>query len=326
MMVWFLKNQAYSIGADIGDDSVRLAQLANNGKGVSLIAGRSENRPEGVKPGSAAWQRWAVEAIREATANHRFQGRSVIAAVPPSEVFIDQVKMGPQFFQSWQNSDQKLTIDDEMSRTIFSKTKQKLPFEPNDAMIQCVATGQDNVLVMATERKIIDRHLAIYEKAGLMVKSIGAWPAALTNCYTTFFGRRKADLETVVMLLDIGANYTNLVICRHKNLLFACSIPMGAKQLDDEKTVTRLVFELNACRRRFTSMCPNSQIERLIFLSGPTVDAGICRTIARQMEIQAQIGDCLAAVAIDNPYRVGIDRRDCNVSWATAFGLSLSIG
>jgi len=322
-MFWLLKNRAYSIGVDSGGDSVKLAQLANNGKGVSLIAGRSERRPQSVKPGSAPWQKWAVEAIREATANHRFQGRNVIAAVPASEVFIDYLKMGPQFFDR-SNGEQKLKISDEVSRTISSKTKQKLPFEPDDAMIQYIPTGHDNVLVMATERKIIDRHLAIYEKTGLTVKSIGAWPVALTNCYTRFFGRRKVDLEAIVMLLDIGASYTNLVICRHKNLLFACSIPIGAKQLDDEKIVTRLVFELAACRRQFTTMHPKAHIDRLIFLSGPSVDTSIGKTIARQMEIQAQMGDCLAAVQISNPYRSGIDRRDCSVSWATAFGLSLS--
>ena len=324
-MLWFLKNRAYSIGVDAGNDNLNIAQLQNTNKGVALLAGRSGSRPDSVEPGSAAWQRWAVEAIREATTNHRFHGRSVIAAVPVGEVFIEHVKMGPQFLKRSQNRNQKLRInDDKMLEAVFSKIKQKLPFEPDDAMIQYIPTGQDNVLVMATERKIIDRHLAIYEKAGLTVNSIGVWPVALTNCYTRFFGRRKADLQAVVMLLDIGTKYTNLVICRHKNPLFACSILMGVKQLDDEKVVTRLVFELNACRSRFTSMHTDAQIEWLIFLCSPAVDASTCKTIARQMKIQAQMADCLAAVQIPDPYRLGIDRRDCNASWATAFGLSLS--
>jgi Tfp pilus assembly PilM family ATPase len=323
-MLWFSKNRLYSIGLDIGDNSLKLAQLADNGKGVNIIAGKSGTCPESIKSGSAAWQKWAIEAIREAIANHEFHGRNVVSAIPPSDVFVDYVKMGPQFFNRPLNREKMPTIDEKMSQTVISKIKQKLPFEPDEAMIKHIPTEQDIVMVMATERKIIDRHLAIYEKAGLSIKSMYVWPLALTTCYTTFFGRRKTDLDAIVMLLDIEAKYSNLVICRHRNLLYACSIPIGSKQLDNEKVVTRLVFELAACRRQFVSMYAGASIERLIFLSGPTVDANIYTTIARQMEIQAQVGDCLAAVEIANPYNLGIDRRGPHVNWATSFGLSLS--
>jgi hypothetical protein len=88
-------------------------------------------------------------------------------------------------------------------------------------------------------------------------------------------------------------------------------------------------------------MNPRGQIGRLIFLSSETtIDKGICVKIAKQLDIPAQVGDCLAAVEIIEPSSLGgkpksndddkestgtpIDRRDCEVNWATAFGLSLS--
>jgi Tfp pilus assembly PilM family ATPase len=126
------------------------------------------------------------------------------------------------------------------------------------------------------------------------------------------------------MLLNIETNNSNLVICRQGNPLFASSIPIGANQLADENMITRLVLELTACRRRFTSAHRHTQIERLIFLSGQTSDVQAYTTIAKQLEIQAQMGDCLAAVEVGDPDTCGIDRRHGNVSWATAFGLSLS--
>lgn len=334
-MFGFLKNHTYPIGVDIGDDTLKVAQLANNGKGVSLIAGGSEARPADVKPGSGNWQRWAIEALRKLTENGKFRGRNIIAATPAGDVFIDHIKM-PK------------VNDDKLQDAIFSKIKQKLPIEPEDAMIKYIPTEQDNVLIIATERKKIDRHLAIYEKANLQIKSIGIWPTALTNTYTSFFGRRKTDIGAIVMLLDIKTNCTNVVICRHKTPLFAHSMPIGAKQLErapehdeehlgtrSDEIVTRLVLELTACRRRFTSMYRNAQIERLIFLSGQAVDKDICGTIAKQLEMPAQIGDCLAAVEIANLCDLGVDRRASasvetapqkqeQVDWATAFGLSLS--
>ena len=109
---------------------------------------------------------------------------------------------------------------------------------------------------------------------------------------------------------------------------------MGVKQFDDEKVVTRLSLELDACKRHFFSMYRNARIERLVFLSSQAVDKDICMTIAKQLEIPAQMGDCLAAVAITDPRRLGIDRRTGDseqaslqkqvINWSTAFGLSLS--
>jgi Tfp pilus assembly PilM family ATPase len=206
-------------------------------------------------------------------------------------------------------------------------------------MIKYLPAEDDNIMVVAVERKKIDRHLAIYERANLQIKSIVVWPTALTNSYTRFFGRRKSDVEAVVMLLNIDANYTNVVICRHRNPLFACSIPVGAKQLDRaaanrdgkysgniaDEMIAKLVLELTVCRRHFGSMHQEAQIERLIFLSSHTVDRDICTIIAKQLGMPAQIGDCLAAVETANLYDgLAIDRRQCKVNWATAFGLSLS--
>lgn len=314
----------YPIGVDMRDDALTVVQLGNNGKGINLIAGGSKNRPEDIEPGSSNWQRWAIDAICELTGNGKFRGRDVIAAIPASEVFIDHIKMPKK-------------EKDKLENAVFSKIRQKLPFDPDDAIVKYIPTEQDNVLVIASERKKIDRHLAIYERANLQIKSIAVWPTAMTNSYAKFFGRRKSDVEAIVMLLDIDINCTNVVICRHKNPLFARSIPIGAKQLErtlkcDEKnsetglneTIARLVLELTACKRRFSSMHEQARVERLIFLSSQTVDRDICAAIAQQLEIPAQMGDCLAAVEAANPYSLGIDRRECKVNWATAFGLSLS--
>ncbi|MDD5327178.1 MAG: type II secretion system protein GspL [Phycisphaerae bacterium] len=317
--------KCYPIGVDMGDDALTIVQLENNKKGfIGLVAGGSKNRPEDIELGSSDWQRWAVETIRELTANGQFRGKDVIATIPASEVFIDHIKM-PK------------TEKDKMQNAVFAEIKQKLPFKPDDAMIKFLPAEDDNVLVMAAERKKIDRHLAIYEKAGLKIKSIVVWPTALTNNYVSFFGRRKSDVEVVVMLLDINMNYTNVAICRHNNPLFARSIPIGAKQLEeasdcgqkhlvagDDEAMAKLVFELTACKRRFSSMHEKAQIERLIFLSSQTVDRDIYIAMAKQLEMPAQMGDCLAAVETTNLYRLGVDRRECEVNWITAFGLSLS--
>ena len=324
-MFGFKKNHTGPIGVDLGHSSLKLAQLGNNGNGAILLAGNSKSTPADMQPGSSDWQKWAIETIRLLTTYGHFQGKDVIAAMPTSNVFIDHMKM-PK------------AKNEDLQDAIFSKIKQKLPFESlaENTMMQYIPTEEDNVLVMATERRIIDRHLAIYEEAGLAIKSIGVWPAALANCYVKFFGRRKSDLEAVVMLICVEADCTNVVISRHANLLLARSLPIGAARLDDEQAAMRLVMELTACKRQFSLMYRNGVIERLIFLSGQSAGKDLYATIAKRLEMPAQMGDCLAAVEIGKSCRLGrdgpgegqsdnqIDRRDSHINWSVVFGLSLS--
>jgi len=324
-MLGLIKKHTYSIGIDVGYDDVKLAQLGSNGHGLMLLAGNSKGRPEEIRPNSGDWQRWAIDAIHLMTAYGDFRGKEIIAAMPTHDVFIDHLKK-PKV--------ENRKLDD----AIFSKIKQKLPFESlrDNTLLQCIPTEEENVLVMAVERRTIERHLAIYEEAGLSIKTIAVWPVALANCYVRFFGRRRSDLEAVVMLICIESDCTNIVVCRHKNLLLARSLGVGLKRFDDEQAVTRLVMELTACKRQFGLMYRNARIERLIFLSGRNIAKEVCATIAKQLEMPAQMGDCLTAVDVAKSCRLGrdrsdekeavngIDRRNSDVNWTVAFGLSLS--
>lgn len=305
-----------AIGIDMGNDIIKLVQLGNiheDPKNLSLVTAGFENRPADIIPGTGNWQRWAIEAIKKITSDGNFHGRDVIAAIPATEVFIDHVKMPTSQSDNW-------------TEIVSSKIKPKLPFDSDNAMIKFIPTEDKNVMVIATEREKINRYLAIYERANLKIKSITIWPSALANTYVRFFGRRKADEQAVVMLIDVEANATNVVVTRSKNILFARSIPStGAKQLaTDEEAAAKLTSELVACKRGFESLYRKAHIERLIFISGQTTERETCGTIAKSLAMPAQMGDCLAAIKIANPYDIGIERRGCKFSWATSFGLGLS--
>jgi hypothetical protein len=133
-------------------------------------------------------------------------------------------------------------------------------------------------------------------------------------------------MDLIVELIDLQPNCTNVVICRHRNLLFARSIPLGSRQLQNDEMISKLAFELTGCKRHFASMYRKNQIDRAIFLAPghkPGTEGDICVAIAKQLDMPAQIGDCIAAIEIQDPYECGIDRRGCQINWATAFGLSL---
>ena len=92
-MFGLLKTRHYAIGADLNEEGLRLVQLAENGNTLELVAGRNKNRPSQIEPGSGPWQRWAIQTIRLFTSNGQFRGRNVTAAIPPAELFIDNIRI-----------------------------------------------------------------------------------------------------------------------------------------------------------------------------------------------------------------------------------------
>ena len=313
-MFGMLTKQMCPIGIDVGDDRIALVQLENNGKELTLLAGATFERPSDTTAGSSKWQRWILQVVSDITGEGQFKGKEVIASVPPRELFIDHFKM-PKVSKS------------KIEETLIQKIKQRLSFPVEQVMLKYIPTEEDNVLVIVMDREKIDRHLAIYEKAGLNISTIGIWPIAIAKTYTKFFGRRKTDRESVVLILDMFPKYCNLLITRHHNLLFAKTISIGTEDLADSNTLNRFILELNTCRRHFSSLYKKPKIERTIFLVGELSNVAIhnaLATAAQQLELPAQMGNCMAAVEMSEGSS-NIDRRDCNFSWATAFGLTLSV-
>lgn len=312
-MFGFLTTKASPIGVDTSGAVLRLVQLdCQNGNGVSLVAGGSRHCPPGMVPGSAAWQRWAVSAIKAIATEKRFKGKKLSAAIPATDVFIEHIKM-PR--------------NNGTDEALMQKVTQRLPFDANQAMIKIISAEQGNYVVIAAQKEKINRYLAVYEKSNLKVSSLTVWPSALISSYVHFFGRRAVDKEAVVMLLDIEPHCTNVVICRHRNLLYARSIAIGSARLQSQQTeqaINQLVLELDRCRKQFAGMYRDMKMERLIFVCGQAVDKDACSAIAKKLKMPAQMGDCLKATELASANDSTIDRRDNKLNWATAFGLSLS--
>lgn len=308
------------IGIDLGSGYLRMSQLGMNGQGMYLHAAGVAARPDDITVGTPAWQLWAVEAIRDLLKKNPFSGRKVVTALPSDDLFIDQVRLPKASLQK-------------LEEAALLKVQKRLPFSPEQGMIRyVVAEHPDNksseaeVLVMGAPKVQLDRHLAIYDKAGLDIQGVSVWPLAMINSYGHFFCRRKNEQDRIVILMDVGTNHCNVVVCRGRNLLFARAIPIGFTQLCQGEMAQRMVAEVDACCRYYEGMPGARPIERLVFLAGSAMDRTVCDKIAelaQRMQIAAQIGDVLTAVQIDPDREVPIDRRNSRIDWAMAFGLSL---
>ncbi len=92
-----------------------------------------------------------------------------------------------------------------------------------------------------------------------------------------------------------------------------------------KSSVESLSGELTKCLRYYQSVFKNNTVERIIFVGGGAHDMNVCQSIARQLNMPAQVGDPLLLTEHDPSCGVGggLDRRCCHPDWAVAVGLSL---
>ncbi len=309
------------IGVDLGSGYLRIVQLGQNEQGLFLQSAALCANPKDTEFRSAGWQHWAAETTRDLVRENDFRGKSVVTAIPSDDLFIDPIRIPRSALK-------------QINEVLPQKLQKRLPFPVENALFQHVVIdpGEKNdsdavdVLAISANREDINRHLAIFEKAGLEVAGISMWPTAMIKSFMSFFCRREAEEDTTAILINVGTNHTNVVITRGSNLLFARVMSIGYEQLEQGQMVQRLFSEIDACMQYFGDSAAAVPIGRIVFLAGTGASRTLCDKLAglaQKMQVAAQIGDVLSAVEINHSPECLIDRRNCKVDWATAFGLSL---
>lgn len=312
--------KTFPIGVEITAKSVRMAQLGRLDGQITLIAGGTEPLSEGIEPYSGQWQRCVIEAIRSIYSAAPFKSKDAVTIIPSSDVFSKEIKRN---------------LSDKGSEEIINaEAKKLLPCDSPGTVVKYIVLNQDrnssnekDILILATEKFKVERHLAILERACLNARVVTAWPIVLVNCYVKFFGRRKTDAGAVVLLVNAAATDCHVVICQGQNILFARAVPYGISTLAEPNAAEKLVSEIEACIRYFQTTVRTDAIERIVLLANEGADQRLAKcvlAIAKKYALPAHVGDVFAVVANSDAYRRGIDGRGVRDDWTTAFGLSLS--
>jgi type IV pilus assembly protein PilM len=100
-----------------------------------------------------------------------------------------------------------------------------------------------------------------------------------------------------------------------------------AKQVEQacREPLSKIIEELDLCRRYYEATFPNKPVDRLIFVGGEARQRSLCQHIARELGLAAQVGDPLVRMGRVSEIgpETGIDRRHPQPAWAVAIGLSL---
>ena len=126
--------------------------------------------------------------------------------------------------------------------------------------------------------------------------------------------RRSADPEPHLVVPATESIEQRASTEESRRVIEACRAPLS-----------KLIEELNLCRRYHEATFADKPINRLIFVGGEARQRGLCQQIAREMGLPAQIGDPMVRMGktTEVSESSGIDRRLPQPAWAVALGLSM---
>jgi type IV pilus assembly protein PilM len=208
-----------NIGIDIDSGSIKAVQISSSGGGFVLQHVGYHRLPPGtIIEGEVADHDLLAAEIKEFWDAHSFKGKSVTIGVSNQKVVVrllDFPHMEP----------------DDLQGAISFEAQDHIPMPLDEAVLDYVVLGPreersdlDRILVVAAQREMISRYTSAVRTGGLRPAGVDVKALSLTRSTLPdpFFGEDGA-----VLLLDVGAEITNLVVADRGNPVLTRFVPVG---------------------------------------------------------------------------------------------------
>jgi len=229
MVSWGLKTRGLRpIGLDIGHNSIKMIQLANNGEQISVLAADEIRIDAAVKEDEQAGRNFAVSAMKRMLERGNFQGRNVVSCIPNGKLRITSLRLAE-------------TQEDGIEQALKKEVVERFGLDPEkDAMDYVVAgsvrQGNDvknELILLATDYETIKSHIETLEQAGLKPAAIDTIPCALFRSFERSL-RRQEDWEGTSVFVDVASHFTTVVFGRGGQISFVKQIPIGGETFVQE--------------------------------------------------------------------------------------------
>ena len=210
---------ARTVGLDIDRGSIKAVQVSGAGGGYTLQHVGYHRLPPGtILDGEVADHDLLAAEIKEFWDSHSFHGKSVTLGVSNQKVVVrllDFPRMRPEDLQG----------------AISFEAQDHIPMPLDEAVLDYVVLGPreersdlDRVLVVAAQREMISRYTSAVRNGGLRPAGVDVKALSLTRSTLPdpFFGD-----EGAVLLLDVGAEITNLVVADRGSPVLTRFVPVG---------------------------------------------------------------------------------------------------
>ncbi len=168
--------------------------------------------------------------IKKLVNDHHFKGRQAVCCLGSQELFLQNVRL-PQL------------PPEEVEKVVRWEAEERLPFAIDEAEIRYLTAGKvrqdadikQEVILLACQQSVIQRHIGVLEQAGLEPKAIDIEPCAMLRSFCngnsptsdgpTSDGQRHA-------FLNLGEKATTVMFAEGDQILFLKYVASGGYHLD----------------------------------------------------------------------------------------------
>jgi len=225
----FFSLETEVFGMDLSDLSIKVMQIEKDGK-IDRVKGFScvEVPPGVFQDGKVLNQEKAIFFIQEAlkrSAPEKIKTKKVFCSLPESKVFLRLISI-PNL------------KEEEAAEAIKWEMEANIPL-PIDQVYydwQFVDGGvgeKQNVLTVATEKKIVDDLMEVFKKAGLEIYGLEVESMASAR---SLIAQNEKEKPINSLIIDLGSQRTSFIIVVSGIACFTSSIPFSSDGINDAIT------------------------------------------------------------------------------------------
>ncbi len=344
------------IGIDIGHDCVRMIQLSCVDEIIRVEGAEQETLSAEPAPGSPGYREALVQVIGNMFSRGRFIGREVISCLPGDSLKIKSLRL---------DSTEAERIDE----LLYGDVAQRFGLDPDkDEIRYCIAGSvyqggemKNEVIFFGMNRSYLGEHISLLEEAGLDPVAVDAMPIALFRSFQRTL-RRQEDREVVSVLVNLGVQFTTVIIGKGATIALVKQIPQGESQLTGNvaeklglphaevvqlcsklrepgtetadsftrrsvmaamsQTIENLAREISLCFKYYAVTFRGERPSEVVFAGGNLYERALMESLQRQLNMEIHVAEPLRGFDLS---RVSFDRRPNPqmCEWAVAVGLAL---
>ena len=346
-MIDFLTLKSETFALDISDLSLKIVKLKKKGKFFDVACFKDiKIKPGIIRKGEIKKQDALSEIIKKAifeVEGEKIKTKYVIASLPEEKAYLEVIKMP------------KMSAEDLKSAIVYEAENYiPLPIEKVYLDFQVVPSINNHpdyleVLIVSLPKKTVDPYISCFKKAGLKPKILETESLAISRALV-----KNQVSTTPVLLIDLGATRTGLIIFSGKSLRFASSSPISCQLFTE--TISR-TFQISMTKAEklkikyglFDAMVPGltdlleqikkylefyqshacsnhsrngKAIEKIILCGGGAKLKGIKEFFSSELKIPVQIGNSYVNILPKTQKKLSLSVEK-SIVYTTALGLAL---
>jgi type IV pilus assembly protein PilM len=218
-----LMNQlAVPIGIDFGAASLKLLQVSG-ADSPALIGAACVPTPDDLIADPVKRMAFQLEALPKLMRSMEFKGRRAVCSIPASHAYCKHFQLDTQ--------------GTKIAEVAQGTVAAQLGCDPSALVLRHVEVteasraGKSEVICMATARDLVERMMRALKDARLDPVGMHVEFSSMLRAFDSIT-RRIEDAGVTSLYLDIGAGLTRVVIAHGRDMVFARSIDLAGRHLD----------------------------------------------------------------------------------------------